>query len=135
MQQELANNIMDLIYPINTGFIAYDDTDYSEHLGFEWEKTLIGRVPVGKDTSQTEFNTIGKTGGAKTHTLTINEMPSHNHKADGWVGSGAGAYLFGSNNDAGTLYEDTLNVKHAGGNQAHNNLQPYEVVNYWKRVA
>src|SRR5690606_11752046 len=40
---------------------------------------LQGRVPVGLDTGQTEFNALGKTGGAKTHTLTIDQMPSHSH--------------------------------------------------------
>jgi microcystin-dependent protein len=40
---------------------------------------LKGRVPVGFDSSQTEFDTLGETGGAKTHTLTTAEMPSHTH--------------------------------------------------------
>jgi microcystin-dependent protein len=38
-----------------------------------------GRTLVGVDTGQSEFNTVEKTGGAKTHTLTTNEMPSHTH--------------------------------------------------------
>lgn len=41
-----------------------------------------GRVPVGLDSGQTEFDTMGETGGAKTHTLTIAEMPSHGHTQD-----------------------------------------------------
>jgi len=40
---------------------------------------LKGRVPVGLDSGQTEFNTLGETGGAKTHTLATSEMPSHTH--------------------------------------------------------
>lgn len=40
---------------------------------------LNGRAPVGTDGTQAEFNTLGQTGGAKVHTLTINEMPNHNH--------------------------------------------------------
>lgn len=40
---------------------------------------LKGRVPVGRDSAQTEFDTLGETGGAKTHTLTIAQMPSHTH--------------------------------------------------------
>ena len=38
-----------------------------------------GRIPVGLDTSQTEFNTVGKTGGSKTVTLLTSNMPPHNH--------------------------------------------------------
>lgn len=44
-----------------------------------WVAWGAGRVPVGVDTAQTEFNTVEKTGGEKTHTLATNEMPRHNH--------------------------------------------------------
>lgn len=40
---------------------------------------LKGRVPVGRDAGQTEFDTLAETGGTKTHTLTSAEMPSHTH--------------------------------------------------------
>lgn len=44
---------------------------------------LKGRVPVGRDSTQTEFDTLGETGGAKTHTLSTAELASHSHTADG----------------------------------------------------
>jgi len=40
---------------------------------------LKGRIPVGRDSAQTEFDVLGETGGAKTHTLVTAEMPSHTH--------------------------------------------------------
>lgn len=40
---------------------------------------LKGRVLVGRDAGQSEFDTLGKAGGAKTHTLATSELPSHNH--------------------------------------------------------
>lgn len=43
---------------------------------------LKGRIPVGLDSAQTEFDVLGETGGAKTHTLTTAEMPSHTHTQD-----------------------------------------------------
>lgn len=40
---------------------------------------LQGKIPVGRDTAQTEFDTVGETGGEKTHILSAAEMPSHTH--------------------------------------------------------
>lgn len=40
---------------------------------------LTGRVPVGYDAVQGEFNAVGKVGGAKTHQLVTSEMPAHTH--------------------------------------------------------
>lgn len=40
---------------------------------------LKGRVPVGRDTTQAEFDTIGESGGEKTHKLSVAEMPAHTH--------------------------------------------------------
>ena len=74
-----GTNIVDLIFPVGSIVIKADNEDYSNWLGFTWERTLVGRVAVGIDTTQTEFDTIGETGGEKTHTLTTQEMPSHNH--------------------------------------------------------
>jgi microcystin-dependent protein len=90
---------------------------------------LQGRVPVGFDSSQTEFDALGETGGAKTHTLTINQIPSHDHGvpngAQLWrVGTDSGA-AGGGNNRA---ISPTFNAQ--GGGEAHNNLQPYLVLNY-----
>lgn len=44
---------------------------------------LKGRVPVGRDAAQVEFDVLAETGGAKTHTLTTAEIASHSHTADG----------------------------------------------------
>lgn len=43
---------------------------------------LKGRVPVGQNASDANFNVMGETGGASTHTLTSAEMPSHGHTQD-----------------------------------------------------
>jgi microcystin-dependent protein len=40
---------------------------------------LKGKVPVGFNSSETEFDALGETGGAKTHTLTSTEIPGHTH--------------------------------------------------------
>ena len=89
---------------------------------------LRGRVGVGRDGSQTEFDTLGESGGAKTHTLSINQIPAHTHGGVSSTYSNSGTTASSINRDAG----GTNNVSSAstGGGQAHNNLQPYLVTNY-----
>ena len=64
-------------FPINKVEVFFDALDHSNFLGFKWQQVGKGRVPVGLDTSDSDFNTVGKMGGEKTHKLTIAEMPSH----------------------------------------------------------
>jgi len=59
---------------------------------------MNGRVPVGLNESDVDFDTAGKTGGEKEHTLTVSEMPSHNH--GGTTGSG-GAHDHGGSTGSG----------------------------------
>lgn len=139
---------------------------------------LKGRVAVGLDSSQTEFNVLGEVGGAKTHTLTESEMPththiqnSHNHTFSGTTDGGgshehqinvSGTQLRYLNTNAaqstglgglagiaggadnlratavgnhthtysGTTSSTTATNQSTGGGGAHNNLQPYIVLNY-----
>lgn len=89
---------------------------------------LRGRIPVGKNTGT--FSTLGGTGGAETHTLTTAEMPSHSHTRgrgnDNNLGTGATQYGWQATDDfSGSFATDTT-----GGGGAHNNLQPYLVINY-----
>lgn len=95
---------------------------------------LRKRVAVGKDGNDTDFNTLGNTGGEKTHTLTIAEMPSHHHqrKQSGralyWdIGSTTMGGLTSGENAEISWERDTTDV---GGGQAHNIMQPYIVQNY-----
>lgn len=98
---------------------------------------LATRVPVGKGTGYA----LGATGGEATHTLTVNEMPSHEHselKINNnyitiWSSDNTKP---GSALDMSTLYQpngannNTFGTGSAGGGVAHNNMQPYTVVNY-----
>lgn len=87
-----------------------------------------GRTIVALKSTDTEFDTLGETGGAKTHTLTTAEVPSHLHTISGvragilWTGGGSRAM----DPDVG----GTQNTNSSGGGGAHNNLQPYITLHY-----
>jgi len=122
-------------YPVGCIYTSTVATNPSTLFGFgTWSEYGQGRVLVGKS-AEAEFDTIGKTGGAKTHTLTTAEMPSHTHSytlpnnSDPNFMTGGGSYNVKVAGGTGT---DTTSV---GSGSAHNNLQPYIVVYFWKRTA
>lgn len=106
-----------------------------------------GRALVGRDASQTEFDTLGETGGAKTHTLTEAQMPSHTHGPGAGTqfsayGAGASRQTFATGGSWWVLTSTALaDVSSAattgsrGSGAPHNNLQPYLTVNYIIRAA
>ena len=99
--------------------------------GTTWTVFGSGRVPVGVDTGDSNFNTIEKTGGASTHTLSVAEMPAHTHSA-----FKATTYENMSIHDIGGYRgHASVNTGSTGGGAAHNNLQPYITVYMWKRTA
>lgn len=139
--------VLNLVCPVGKVEIFFDNDDHSDYLGFTWERTSVGKVPVGIDSADTDFNTIGKTGGEKTHTLSVEEMPSHKHSirwnTRAWEES-SGAYFVNvdavegvskDSSNAKILYPLSQYADNAGGDKPHNNLQPYQVMAIWKRTA
>jgi microcystin-dependent protein len=91
------------------------------------------RVPVGYKSGDANFGSLGAIGGEKTHVLTSGEMPSHSHSfPNGPSGSGGSAvsYVFFSNTGAAYAGPSYGSWGSAGGDAAHNNLQPFITINY-----
>ena len=128
------------VYPVGAIFISTVSTNPNTLFGFgTWAAFAAGRTLVGLTSSDADFDTSGETGGAKTHTLTTAEMPSHQHDS-AWGEQGTGEFGNAPNTSArgsaSTDYDNNSYYTSAvGGGGAHNNLPPYIVTYMWKRTA
>ena len=80
----LRLHVLETIYPVGSIYTnAGVATNPGTLLGFgTWTAFGAGRVIVGVDSTDTDFDTVRETGGSKTdsHALTIAELPSHTHE-------------------------------------------------------
>lgn len=136
MQKEL----LQLVFPIGSTYVTQTNTNPNTILGFgTWER--FKKLDLGLDENDTNMNQIGKTGGEKTHTLTIQEIPNHSHGIRYWQkgardDNGTGKYLGDGTSDPVNVggSQSGGTVQTAGGEQPHNNMQPYEIVGFmWIR--
>ena len=138
-----TKNLVDLFYPVGS-YYETSDTTFNPNTawGGTWVEDTKGRVTVSKSDSGT-FATMGATGGAETHTLTVNEMPKHKHSpVIHWPGTQkteaecftTDSYVYNANKLPVADYVQTM-ITNTGGDAAHNNLQPYVVVKRWHRTA
>ena len=127
-----GTNVLEKVYPVGSIYInATSATNPGTLLGFgTWVAFGAGKVVVGLDSTDTDFDTVGETGGAKTHTLTTSEIPSHTHALDASDNPGGS----GAIEVAGGSPTSTQSTQATGGGSAHNNLQPYIVAYMWKRT-
>lgn len=138
LKDKIGNKIVTTpYYRVGDLFLTTIATNPSNFLGGTWELFGPGRCLVCVDTSDSDFNTVKKTGGSKTVTLTIEQIPSHNHKITYTMAYGANDPYRGLNYgsiQAGN-FSDRAWSDNTGGGQAHNNLQPYITCYIWIRTA
>jgi hypothetical protein len=93
------DKFIDKIYPVGSIYMSVNNTNPGIYLtGTTWSAWGNGRVPVGVDTNQAEFNSVEKTGGEKTHILSTAELPRISGNAN--LG---GVYLIPGNNVSGVF--------------------------------
>ena len=130
-----------ILFPVGSVYITVVNTNPSTWFGGTWSLLCPGRTLVCVDISDSDFSTVKKTGGEKTHKLTVSEMPSHRH---GMVGVNTGAsssaimgrypfQMYQDHNYNWNMSAEFMNL--TGGDTAHNNLQPYMTVYIWQRTA
>ncbi len=126
-------SVADIVYPIGSIYLSVNNINPGTIFGGTWVSWGSGQVPVGVNTSVSQFATVEQTGGEVTHTLTTAEMPSHDHSISGGActtGSGgshnhtygvtvhpAVGFTLGSNGYS-TVTEDNQNTS-SNGNHSH----------------
>lgn len=143
--------ILQTIYPVGSIYMTYNTTQSpSDLFGFgTWGFCGVGRVFIGQDPTDPDFDTVGEYAGSKNHTLSINEMPAHNHTpADDSAGSNYGLLAKsapgqnvtvgnidsqGAGNEPNLVYAPKQ-MTSIGGGEPFSLLPPYEVVRKWRRL-
>lgn len=137
---DLTKQLFLLMHRVGDIIFSTSDENPSTIYGGTWVAWGKGQVPVGVDTSDSDFNTVEKTGGEKEHTLTVDEMPSHKH--DIYGGNTTTTNILTTSNDNGWItllggmaYKNDGTMTTVGNDEPHNNLQPYITCYMWKRTA
>lgn len=138
------DDFINLVYPVGSIYMSVNDVSPSTLFGGTWEKIEDTFLLASGSTFA-----LGQTGGEKTHALTINEIPSHEHSENitspyggkapftGYYagGNSVAGYCFSTNSGIVELNQTRIKTDTTGGDQPHNNMPPYLVVNIWKRIS
>ena len=126
------STVLDKVYPIGSIYVSVSSANPKTLFGGTWvqikDRFLLAAGMTYK---------AGATGGEATHTLTVDEIPNHQHvlwypNEGGEQSAAIGYPEAGSKN---TWYAEASKTGGAGGGGAHNNMPPYLAVYIWKRTA
>lgn len=131
----LYKSIFDLVMPVGHLLHRYDETNPGTlYPGTIWGRIATGRMLVGQDAGDADFRAIGQAGGAKTHKLTVAELPAHSHNVSFWDADDASHQrIAGTGHDHST--ERTQATSATGSNAPFSVMNPYVVVAIWRRTA
>lgn len=122
-------DLFDMVYPVGSIYMSINNVSPATFLGGTWQQ-IQGRFLLAASSTYP----AGSTGGEATHTLSIDEIPSHGPNLNGGWGEGG--------TDSGQWRSDQNKPKTSwgmtqprGGGQAHNNMPPYLSVYMWQRTA
>lgn len=134
INENFNKNVLDFIYPV--GSIIYnDDENFDPNITFggTWGR-IKGKLIFGYDDADEDFSTLKKTGGSKTHTQTIDEMPRHNHEVT-YSTASPGSNVGGTVLLANEVSTAKFPVTDVGNGEPMDIMNPYYVSNIWRRIA
>ena len=132
--------MIDLVYPVGRT-ITCDHNPQDDYPWQIWTQDFKDRFPLGAGDSYA----AGSTGGEATHTLSVDEMPSHKHGVaplgghyiTAWGDTSDNTQSFAlskiSENNGGA--KNRLATAFEGGSEPHNNMPPYKAARMWTRTA
>ena len=136
---EKVLSIKNDIYPVGSIYMSVNATNPGQLFGGTWQ--------IIKDTfllACGDKYAAGSTGGEAKHTLSVEEMPSHNHtitlleSGDGGIGVDGRTVqrgYYGNGANLAQLIPQNFAISNNGGNMPHNNMPPYLAVHMWQRIA
>ena len=124
--------LLDMVYPVGSIYLAYNHTSPATLFGGSWER-LAGHFLLAAEAGES----IGETGGEREHTLTLNEIPNHDHTygAAAWAVKSFTSRWGGGDGSTGAFVNEAQQLYARGGGAAHNNMPPYVKVSMWRRTA
>lgn len=140
----LMNDVLNKVYPVGSIYMSVSPTNPANLFGGTWAAWGTGRVPVGINTADTDFNTVGKTGGAKTQDLRAAIGCTHanasrlGYKIASKISNVSYTYsVAGSEFIQGIPIDDVTHSTpvYQWNGQEPSTLQPYITCYMWKRTA
>lgn len=135
LEDHRISSIVDAIYPVGSIYMSVNSANPGTLFGGTWERIQDTFLLAAGQTYA-----AGATGGEAEHTLTVSEMPAHDHgilsgfgdKNDPAIDSDGFRYEYWGGNNRGF---NNAFISSTGGGAAHNNMPPYLAVYVWKRTA
>lgn len=142
-------------FPVGSVFIAVVSTNPGTLLGYgTWSAFATGRMLIGLDSGDTDYDVVEETGGAKTHTLVEANLPAHSHSVtDSGHTHGLNRYPTTTGGSSGFTADTSMSgtptavtlitqsattgitIGNTGSGTAVNHMPPYIAVYMWKRTA
>lgn len=140
----LDKSVIDMVYPVGAIYMSVNSTNPGNLFGGKWEQIKDRFLLAAGDTYA-----AGSTGGEATHTLTVDEMPSHHHAIGVYASAQSvmgttlqdaqqGKPLCARWQESSATYSSQNIEQHiadTGNSKPHNNMPPYLSVYMWKRTA
>ena len=126
-------------HPVGSYYISDNATDPGTLFGGTWKMLDPGLTLISQGKGSDKFGSFefvaGQTYGERMHQLTVDELAKHTHAIDHFSGTVAGSGLWTLIDHASKENWQTYNIKTAGNDAPHNNVQPSKAVYTWFRVS